>query len=140
MFWIGQWTEYFHSVKNRNCSIHLRYASVNGTFYSSPHENILSIALINIHYWYTIVWGCVKFLWTITWGRRPKVIVQRNLTLPKTIVLTISQRNTWNSCFITQLKRVNDCSIINLSILGNSALLPRAIVKTISQTFNITIG
>ena len=52
MFSFAQWTEYFHSVKDRNRSIHLRYASVNGSFYLSPHENILSIALINIHYLY----------------------------------------------------------------------------------------
>ena len=30
-------------------------ASLNGTFHLSPHENILTIALINIHYLYTIV-------------------------------------------------------------------------------------
>ena len=34
-------------------------ASLNGTFHHSPHENILTIALINIHYLYKsmeIVW------------------------------------------------------------------------------------
>ena len=30
-------------------------ASLNGTFHLSPHENILTIALINIHYLYNIV-------------------------------------------------------------------------------------
>jgi hypothetical protein len=29
-------------------------ASLNGTFHLSPHENILTIALIKIHYLYTI--------------------------------------------------------------------------------------
>ena len=29
-------------------------ASLNRTFYLSPHENILTIALINIHYLYNI--------------------------------------------------------------------------------------
>ena len=29
-------------------------ASLNRTFYLSPHENILTIALINIHYLYTM--------------------------------------------------------------------------------------
>ena len=29
-------------------------ASLNGTFYLSPHENILTIALINIHYLYNV--------------------------------------------------------------------------------------
>jgi hypothetical protein len=29
-------------------------ASLNGTFHLSPHENILTIALINIHYLYII--------------------------------------------------------------------------------------
>jgi hypothetical protein len=29
-------------------------ASLNRTFHLSPHENILTIALINIHYLYTI--------------------------------------------------------------------------------------
>ena len=32
-------------------------ASLNGTFHLSPHENILTIALINIHYLYTIKRG-----------------------------------------------------------------------------------
>ena len=30
-------------------------ASLNGTFHLSPHENILTIALINIHYLYNII-------------------------------------------------------------------------------------
>ena len=30
-------------------------ASLNRTFYLSPHENILTIALINIHYLYNII-------------------------------------------------------------------------------------
>ena len=30
-------------------------ASLNRTFYLSPHENILTIALTNIHYLYTIL-------------------------------------------------------------------------------------
>jgi hypothetical protein len=30
-------------------------ASLNGTFLLSPHENILTIALINIHYLYNIL-------------------------------------------------------------------------------------
>ena len=34
------------------CSIQLGYASLNGTFHLSPHENICTIALINIHYLY----------------------------------------------------------------------------------------
>jgi hypothetical protein len=29
-------------------------ASLNGTFHLSPHENILTITLINIHYLYNI--------------------------------------------------------------------------------------
>ena len=36
------------------CSIQLCFASLNGTFHLSPHENICTIALINIHYLYTI--------------------------------------------------------------------------------------
>jgi hypothetical protein len=31
-------------------------ASLNGTFHLSPHENILTIALINIHYLYTVLY------------------------------------------------------------------------------------
>ena len=34
------------------CSIQLGFASLNGTFHLSPHENICTIALINIHYLY----------------------------------------------------------------------------------------
>ena len=36
------------------CSNQLGFASWIGTFHLSPHENILTIALINIHYLYTI--------------------------------------------------------------------------------------
>ena len=32
------------------CIIQFGFASLNGTFHLSPHENICSIALINIHY------------------------------------------------------------------------------------------
>ena len=31
------------------------FASLNGTFHLSPHENICTIALIKIHYLYTII-------------------------------------------------------------------------------------
>ena len=34
------------------CSIQLGFALLNGTFHLSPHENICTIALINIHYLY----------------------------------------------------------------------------------------
>jgi hypothetical protein len=30
-------------------------ASLNGTFHLSPHGNILTIALINIHYLYNVI-------------------------------------------------------------------------------------
>ena len=36
------------------CTIQLGFASLNGTFHLSPHENICTIALINIHYLYTV--------------------------------------------------------------------------------------
>ena len=32
----------------------LGFASLIGTFHLSPHENTLTIALINIHYLYTV--------------------------------------------------------------------------------------
>ena len=35
------------------CTIQLSLASLNGTFHLSPHENICTIKLINIHYLYT---------------------------------------------------------------------------------------
>ena len=35
-----------------NVPFNLAVASLNGTFHLSPHENILTIALINIHYLY----------------------------------------------------------------------------------------
>ena len=38
-------------------------ASLNGTFHLSPHENILTIALINIHYLYTIHCGSVVLVY-----------------------------------------------------------------------------
>ena len=37
------------------CTIHLGFASLNGRFHPSPHENICTIAHINIHYLY-IIW------------------------------------------------------------------------------------
>ena len=37
------------------CSNQRGFASLIGTFHLSPHENILTIALINIHYLYTVV-------------------------------------------------------------------------------------
>ena len=40
------------------CSIQLGFASLNRTFYLSPHENIRTITLMTIHYLYSIyfVW------------------------------------------------------------------------------------
>ena len=37
------------------CTIQLGFASLNRTFNLSPHENIHTIALITIHYLYTII-------------------------------------------------------------------------------------
>jgi hypothetical protein len=37
-------------------------ASLNGTFRLSPHENILTIARINIHYLYNITWISIPLL------------------------------------------------------------------------------
>jgi hypothetical protein len=36
-------------------------ASLNGTFHLSPHDNILTIALINIHYLYNVRQTCQNF-------------------------------------------------------------------------------
>ena len=41
--------EYFHSLKDGICSNSLGFAMLNGAFHLSTHENILTIALINIH-------------------------------------------------------------------------------------------
>ena len=56
---------FFHSCNGTNifmrwkmkCSIQLGFASLNGTFHLSPHENICTIALINIHYLYTVLFA-----------------------------------------------------------------------------------
>ena len=48
-----QWNKYFHSVKDEMYCIQLGFASLNGTFHLSPHKNICTTALINIHYLYT---------------------------------------------------------------------------------------
>ena len=53
--------ECFYSCNGKNISFGERWnvpfnsavASLNRTFHLSPHENILTIALINIHYLYT---------------------------------------------------------------------------------------
>ena len=42
-----------------NVSFNSAVASLNGTFHLSPHENILTIALINIHYLYNIALHCI---------------------------------------------------------------------------------
>jgi uncharacterized membrane protein YfhO len=39
-----------------NVAFNSAVASLNGTFHLSPHENILTIALINIHYLYIILY------------------------------------------------------------------------------------
>ena len=56
--------KYFHSVKDMTYTIQLGFASLNGIFNLSPHENICTIALINIHYLYTIdtVWEPIEWL------------------------------------------------------------------------------
>ena len=54
VFSFVQWNKYFHSVKDES-TIQLGFASLNGTFHLSPHENICTIALINIHYFYTVL-------------------------------------------------------------------------------------
>ena len=38
-------------------------ASLNRTFHLSPHENILTIALINIHYLYIMMTACAAAYW-----------------------------------------------------------------------------
>ena len=55
-----QWNKY-----KMKCSIQLGFASLNGTFHLSPHENICTIALINIHYLYNISpkWMQVGHMW-----------------------------------------------------------------------------
>ena len=52
VFSFVQWNKYFHSVKDEMYHS-TRFASLNGTFHLSPHENICTITLINIHYLYT---------------------------------------------------------------------------------------
>ena len=42
----------FSFCERWNGPFNLAVASLNGTFYLSPHENILTIAQINIHYLY----------------------------------------------------------------------------------------
>ena len=43
-------------------------ASFNRTFHLSPHENILTIALINIHYLYTVSSYKIRPSWRISLG------------------------------------------------------------------------
>ncbi len=46
----------FSFGERRNFPFHSAVASWNGKFHLSPHENIFTIALINIHYLYTILY------------------------------------------------------------------------------------
>ena len=45
---------YIFIQRKMKCSIQLGFASLNRTFYLSTYENICTIALIAIHYLYTI--------------------------------------------------------------------------------------
>ena len=45
---------FLHSCNGKN--IFIRSAKWNGKFYLSPHENFFPIALINIHYSYTVLY------------------------------------------------------------------------------------
>ena len=56
------------------CTIQLGFASLNGTFHLSPHENICTIALINIHYLYTrlayihlTIWKLCSWIYQQEW-------------------------------------------------------------------------
>ena len=53
-------------------------AELNGTFHLSPHENILTIALINIHYLYT-----VGYLHGHTLGQPRTLTRQHTYRLPR---------------------------------------------------------
>ena len=52
VFSFVQWNKYFHSVKDE-----MFHSTRRGTFHLSSHENICTIALINIH----IIYGQVYF-------------------------------------------------------------------------------
>ena len=66
--YIKQIMNVFHSCNGANmfirwkleCSIQLGSASLNRTFHLSTHEHIRTIALINIHYVYTIPCPCLQ--------------------------------------------------------------------------------
>ena len=55
VFSFVQWNKYFIRWK-------MKFALLIGTFHLSPHENICSIALINIHYLYNIALTSDQFL------------------------------------------------------------------------------
>ena len=65
---------YKHSVKDGRCSNQLGFASLIGTFHISPHENILTIALINIHYLY-IIFPSFYLLFTLSLFYLPSYIL-----------------------------------------------------------------
>ena len=53
VFSFVEWNKYNHSLKDEMFH-YTRLRLLNGTFHLSAHENICTIALINIHYLYTI--------------------------------------------------------------------------------------
>ena len=70
------------------CTIQLGFASLNGTFHLSPqaHENICTIALINIHYLYTM--QVCNSLWIIANNSRNVCLSQiRENIFPRKSVL-----------------------------------------------------
>ena len=54
VFFIRAMEQIFSFGEKMKWSIQRGEAELNGTFHLSPHENICTIALINIHYLYTI--------------------------------------------------------------------------------------
>ncbi len=69
--YIKQIMNVFHSCNNENifirwkmeCYIQLGSASLKSTFHLSTHQNIRTIALINIHYLYSINWKFYSCSW-----------------------------------------------------------------------------
>ena len=58
MFFIRAMVRIFSFGERWNVPFNSAVVSLNGTFHLSPHENILTIARINIHYLYTIQHYC----------------------------------------------------------------------------------
>ena len=105
------------------CTIQLGFASLNGTFHLSPHENICTIALINIHYLYTNAPTQSSRIWRIKISARglfwchnslAKVKVNSQLLIYKCVIKS-PEKKVWQKKKKKKKKKSSCISVCRLS-------------------------